>query len=215
MFRSRPAVWPSVGLGGVGKSQLVIEYAHRTAVKEPDRWVFWVHAGTQARVEEGFKAIADAVKLPGRRQPKADSPNGSLLVTTRNKNLACRLVGGYKNTIEIGPMVEGDALLLLERKLSLLSDKDSAEELVRAVEYVPLAISQAAAYIQRMSPLTSVKKYLAEFHKGESKRAQLLSHDAGRVSARGRGFECDPYHLGGYPSSISALRELRRQIFSP
>ncbi|WPJ65269.1 hypothetical protein SMAC4_13900 [Sordaria macrospora] len=222
-----------VGLGGVGKSQLAIEYAYRTAAKEPDRWVFWVHAGTQARVEEGFKAIADAVKLPGRKQPKADvpqlvyswlsnerdrrwivildsaddvdvffgagsnperrpladylpqSPNGSLLVTTRNKNLAYRLVEGYKNTIEIGPMAEGDALLLLERKLSLLSDKDSAEELVRALEYVPLAISQAAAYIQRMSPRSSVKKYLAEFHKGESKRAQLLSHDEGEFRREG------------------------------
>ncbi|KAK3947691.1 hypothetical protein QBC32DRAFT_318570 [Pseudoneurospora amorphoporcata] len=222
-----------VGLGGVGKSQLAIEYAHRTAAKEPDRWVFWVHAGTQARVEEGFKAIADAVKLPGRRQPKADvpqlvyswlsserdrrwivildsaddidvffgagsnperrrladylpqSPNGSLLVTTRNKDLAFRLVGGYKNTIEIGPMAQSNALLLLERKLGLLSDKDSAEELVRALEYVPLAISQAAAYIQRRSPRSSVEKYLTEFSKGESKRAWLLGHDEGEFRREG------------------------------
>ncbi|EGZ76200.1 hypothetical protein NEUTE2DRAFT_153205 [Neurospora tetrasperma FGSC 2509] len=222
-----------VGLGGVGKSQLAIEYAHRTAVEEPDRWVFWVHVGTQARVEEGLKAIADAVKLPGRRQPKADvpqlvyswlsnerncrwivildsaddvnvffgagsnperrplaaylpqSPNGSLLVTTRDKDLAYRLVGGYKNTIEIGPMAQSDALLLLERKLSLLSDKDSAEELVRTLEYIPLAISQAAAYIQRRSPRSSVEKYLAEFRKGESKRAWLLSHDEGEFRREG------------------------------
>ncbi|KAK3946627.1 P-loop containing nucleoside triphosphate hydrolase protein [Pseudoneurospora amorphoporcata] len=222
-----------VGLGGVGKSQLAIEYAHRTAAKEPDRWVFWVHAGTQARVEEGFKAIADAVKLPGRRQPKADvpqlvyswlsserdrrwivildsaddidvffgagsnperrrladylpqSPNGSLLVTTRNKDLAYRLVGGYKNIIEIGTMAQSDALLLLERKLGLLSDKDSAEELVRALEYVLLAISQAAAYIQRRSPRSSVEKYLTEFSRGESKRAWLLGHDEGEFRREG------------------------------
>ncbi|KAK3347571.1 LOW QUALITY PROTEIN: Tetratricopeptide repeat-domain-containing protein [Neurospora tetraspora] len=197
-----------VALVGLGGSQLAIEYAHRTAAKEPDRWVFWVHAGTQARVEEGLKAIADAVKLPGRRQPKADlvyswlsnernrrwivifdsaddvdvffgagsnpkrptylpqSPNGSLLVTTRDKDLAYRL---------IGPMAQ-------KRKLSLLSDKDSAEELVRALEYVPLAISQAAAYIQRRSPRSSVEKYLAE---GESKRAWLLGHDEGEFRREG------------------------------
>ncbi|PKS11712.1 hypothetical protein jhhlp_001700 [Lomentospora prolificans] len=33
-----------VGLGGVGKSQLAIEYAHRT--NTASTWVFWMHAGT-------------------------------------------------------------------------------------------------------------------------------------------------------------------------
>ena len=61
-----------VGLGGVGKSQLVIEYAHRVAAGQPYTWVFWVYAGTQARVEEGFRTIADTIKLSGRNQPKAD-----------------------------------------------------------------------------------------------------------------------------------------------
>ncbi|KAB5569902.1 hypothetical protein GE09DRAFT_1283104 [Coniochaeta sp. 2T2.1] len=46
----------------------------RSPPGQPGTWVFWVHAGTQARVEEGFRAIADAVKLPGRNQPKADIP---------------------------------------------------------------------------------------------------------------------------------------------
>ena len=36
--------------------------------------MFWIYAGTQMRVEEGFRAIADAVKLPGRKQPKVDIP---------------------------------------------------------------------------------------------------------------------------------------------
>lgn len=39
------------------------------------------------------------------------------------------------------------------------------------MEYVLLAISQAAAYIQRKSPRSSVEKYLSEFHRGEGKRA--------------------------------------------
>jgi hypothetical protein len=160
-----------VGLGGVGKSQLAIEYAHRIAAGQPGTWVFWVHAGTQARVEEGFRTIADAVKLPGRNQPKADIPqlvygwlsnkrngrwiiildsaddrdvfynansahgptsgdardrrpfatylpqsqNGSIIVTTRNKDLAFRLTGRRQNMIDVGPMAQTDALTLLER----------------------------------------------------------------------------------------------------
>jgi len=51
---------------------LVIEFAHRIADEAPERWIFWIHAGTEARLEEGFRNIADAVKLPGRNLPKAD-----------------------------------------------------------------------------------------------------------------------------------------------
>jgi hypothetical protein len=54
--------------------QLAIEFAHRIVARHPDTWVFWVHAGTQAWVDEGFRAVADAAKLPGRNHPKANIP---------------------------------------------------------------------------------------------------------------------------------------------
>ncbi|KAL8313074.1 hypothetical protein RB593_007337 [Gaeumannomyces tritici] len=222
-----------VGLGGIGKSQLAIEFAYRTAEKTPNKWIFWIHAGTQARVEEDFQAIADVVKLPGRNQPKADvlqlvygwlsneqngrwtiildsaddggvfyttndgrkgkplagylpqSRNGSIVVTTRNRDLAFRLTGDHKNIIDIKPMVLVDALLLLKKKLGPLPDTDTAKALVQALDLVPLAISQAAAYIQARSPLSSVGEYLADFHKGERKRIRLLGHDAGDLRRDG------------------------------
>jgi citrate lyase synthetase len=245
---NRPAVWlwwawAALGTSlydtrrgkanGSSKSQLAIEYAHRTAEKTPPEWVFWIHAATKARVEEGFRAIADAVKLSGRSESKADipqlaygwlsnerngrwtiildsaddedvfcvvndgdegkpltsylpqSPNGSIVVTTRNRDLAYSLAGSYENTIEIGPMVLADALLLLEKKLGLLSNTATAENLVQALDLVPLAISQAAAYIKKRSPRISVEKYLADFRKDESKRTWLLSHEAGDLRREG------------------------------
>jgi tetratricopeptide (TPR) repeat protein len=224
-----------VGLGGVGKSQLAIEYAHRIREGQPDTWVFWVHAGTQARVEEGFRTIADTVKLPGRNQPKANIPqlvyswlsnerngrwimmldsaddrdvfyratssdvyngrpfatylpqsrNGSIIITTRNKDLALRLTGRRQNIIEVGPMAQTDALTLLEKKLGLLPDTDVAADLVRALDLVPLAISQAAAYILKRAPRSSPEKYLAEFRESERKRSRLLEHDAGDLRRDG------------------------------
>jgi tetratricopeptide (TPR) repeat protein len=225
-----------VGLGGVGKSQLAIEYAHRIAVGQPHTWVFWVHAGTQARVEEGFRAIADAVKLPGRNQPKANIPqlvydwlangrngrwmmildsaddcgvfygptsgdaraerpfatylpqsqNGSILITTRDKDLAFRLTGRRENMMEVGPMAQADALTLLEKKLgSLPAATDVAADLVQALDLVPLAISQAAAYIQARAPRSSPEKYLAEFRENERKRTRLLGYDAGDLRRDG------------------------------
>ena len=225
----------------MGKSQLAIEYAHRIAVEQPDTWVFWVHAGTQARVEEGFRMIADAVKLAGHNQPKADIPqlayswlsnerngkwivvldsaddrdvfynanhahgatssdardrrpfatylpqsrNGSIIVTTRNKDLAFRLTGHRQNMINVGPMAQADALTLLEKKLGSPVNPDVAADLVEALDLVPLAISQAAAYIQARAPRSSAEKYLAELRENERRRARLLGYDGGDLRRDG------------------------------
>ncbi|KAJ4365515.1 hypothetical protein N0V85_009236, partial [Neurospora sp. IMI 360204] len=79
--------------------------------------------------------------------------------------------------IEIGPMAQTDALALLEKKLGSLSDTDMAVDLVRALDLVPLAISQAAAYIQARVPRSSPEKYLAEFRESERNRSKLLQYD--------------------------------------
>ncbi|CAG8135564.1 unnamed protein product [Penicillium olsonii] len=60
-----------IGLGGVGKSQLVIEYSYHVWSKLPATWVLWVHASNDARFEQSFRDIADQVKIPGRQDPKA------------------------------------------------------------------------------------------------------------------------------------------------
>ncbi|KAF5132805.1 Kinesin light chain [Metarhizium anisopliae] len=221
-----------VGLGGVGKSQLAIESAHQIAEAQGNIWVFWIHAATRARVEEGFRTIADVVKLTGRNQPKANIPllvqnwlsnerngswvivldsadyqgvfydqgdererplatylpqsqNGSIVITTRNKHLASRLTGGYKDVIEVGPMIEADALTLLRKKLGTLSNTDLSVDLIKALDYIPLAIIQAAAYIQANYPRSSVANYLAEFRKSERQRASLLKHHAGDLRRDG------------------------------
>ncbi|KIM96837.1 hypothetical protein OIDMADRAFT_148058 [Oidiodendron maius Zn] len=113
------------------------------------------------------------------------SRNGSILVTTRDKDLARRLTGDHKSIIEVGTMVPSDALLLFENKFGLLSDSDSAAELVQALDYFPLAISQAASYIQKMTPRSSVGKYLAKFRAGERKKIRLLGHDSGDLRRDG------------------------------
>ncbi|KAJ5604797.1 hypothetical protein N7510_009951 [Penicillium lagena] len=55
-----------VGLGGVGKSQLAIEYSYQVRSESPATWVFWVHASNEARFEQSFRDIADLVKILGR-----------------------------------------------------------------------------------------------------------------------------------------------------
>ncbi|RYN53567.1 hypothetical protein AA0118_g9685 [Alternaria tenuissima] len=61
-----------VGLGGVGKSQLALQYAHSIRDAAPHTFVFWVHASTRARFEEAYKDIAGRLGLPGRDDPEAN-----------------------------------------------------------------------------------------------------------------------------------------------
>ncbi|KAI4940646.1 hypothetical protein J4E91_011283 [Alternaria rosae] len=61
-----------VGLGGVGKSQIAIEYAYRTQTADPQVLVVWIHASNPTRFQQGYRDIADRLLLPGREDLKAD-----------------------------------------------------------------------------------------------------------------------------------------------
>jgi hypothetical protein len=54
------------GLGGVGKTQIVLEFAYKTRETSPKCSIFWVYANTLASFEKGYADIAECLKLPGR-----------------------------------------------------------------------------------------------------------------------------------------------------
>ncbi|KAF2805782.1 putative kinesin [Mytilinidion resinicola] len=228
-----------VGLGGVGKSQLAIEHCYQTANRSPTTWVFWVHASNAGRIEQGYRDIADQVKLAGRNDPQADvfklvrswlrnekngkwllvldnaddaaalsipasndqktqasggdgaypryfssylpqSKNGSVLVTSRTRSVALRLVE-ESDIIPIEPMDNAGAQTLLQKKLGEEVDKGSTAELAKAVEFMPLALVQAAAYIRQRAPRCSMQQYLEAFYKSDKKRTGLLDYDGGHL----------------------------------
>ncbi|KAI4593085.1 hypothetical protein KJ359_010173 [Pestalotiopsis sp. 9143b] len=222
-----------IGLGGVGKSQVAIQYAHRIQQQSPSTYVFWVHAGTRARFEKAYRSIADQLQLPRRHDPGVDvlrlvhdwlfnvdnglwvmildnaddidvfylanhdpaaiaastqrllvslilqSNNGRILITSRSRDVAERLVGSSWNVLPIQPMNEGQALQLLQKKLRDKYEDKGAASLVRALDYIPLAITQAAAYILRRWPRFSPLTYLEELRKSEKKKQSLLYRDYG------------------------------------
>ncbi|RAR04073.1 TPR-like protein [Stemphylium lycopersici] len=105
---------------------------------------------------------------------------GSILVTARNKEAALKLVEP-RDIVGVEPMDEAQALALFKKKLEAHEDNSNISELAAALEYMPLAIVQAAAYISQRAPRHSVSKYLEEFRKSERKRLSLLSYDDGQL----------------------------------
>ena len=118
------------------------------------------------------------------------SSNGSILITSRSRDVAFRLTGDYADIIRVNPMEQAHALTLLRNQLKSSLEQGNREQedaaaLVEALDYMPLAISQAAAYISQRTPRATVSKYLQDLLKGDEERAKLLQMDLGDVRRDG------------------------------
>lgn len=131
-----------------------------------------------------------AVVVSGNTRPNMEafyryipqSRNGSVLVTTRNRGLATRMVN-ENEIIEIEPMIEVEAIDLFTKKLRIKEDVEAIAKLSKILEYMPLAIVQAAAYISERAPYYSTSKYLEEYQERQkdSKINSLFCTEGGRL----------------------------------
>ncbi|KAH6704594.1 kinesin light chain 3 [Verticillium dahliae] len=104
---------------------------------------------------------------------------GKILITSRSLDAAEKLTGGDSTILRIPYMEEEQALHLLRKKLHQEVDEATASNLMRALNYIPLAVNQAAAYINRRSPLETPESYLDKFRRSEKQRDGLLRIDGG------------------------------------
>ncbi|KAF7505158.1 hypothetical protein GJ744_001224 [Endocarpon pusillum] len=103
--------------------------------------------------------------------------NGSILITTRSRSAALKLVE-EDDIIQVDPMDEEHAISLFKKKVrSRINQKDVAD-LVKTLEYMPLAIVQAATYILRRAPRCTVREYLKKFQQSDQSRTSLLNYEA-------------------------------------
>ncbi|KAJ4352524.1 uncharacterized protein N0V89_007873 [Didymosphaeria variabile] len=109
------------------------------------------------------------------------SPNGSILFTSRNRDVAYKLTGDFDSIIEVNPMSEDDALALLRKKLGSIARQDEATELIHALDSMPLALTQAAAFIKQRKPRMSISKYTEQIRRSDDNRAWLLEKDVGDI----------------------------------
>ncbi|MCJ1309854.1 hypothetical protein MMC25_003515 [Agyrium rufum] len=215
------------GLGGIGKSQIAIEYCYIFRDTHPNAHVFWVYGADASHFEQGYQEIARRAKIPGwddqktdklslvqdwlqdentsewlmvvdnaddaamfyGRRPSDDSrihdnshsfarffpqcSHGRTLVTTRDKRLGEKL-SDRKGTILIAPLNEEKSKDLLRSRISEDNWSETVgSELVKFLSYLPLAITQAAAFISENS--MTVSEYVEMLMKDEDDMKELLS----------------------------------------
>jgi tetratricopeptide (TPR) repeat protein len=202
------------GLGGIGKTQIVIEYAYRHALSYSA--IFWIGAETVETIIADYVRIAEVLQLPKHQEVDQQQVvaavqhwlsthrdwlliwdnvedlellsrfmpivrQGAILITTR-----MRALGMLAQSFELPVMAQEEGMLLLLRRAKILSPEAipeqmdqfalrapgeyaAARELVTLMAGLPLALDQAAAYIEETG--CNFTSYLQHY---EHYSAQLL-----------------------------------------
>jgi len=119
-------------------------------------------------IQTFFDEFNDRIRLESGEQRRAvarfipKTGNGTVLFTSRNRDTAVRLVGEYRNIIHIPVMDSAEGAVLLGRKLEDRRPEEPEHllQLCKALEGFPLAITQAAAYINKMGSHWPISRYL-------------------------------------------------------
>jgi tetratricopeptide (TPR) repeat protein len=197
------------GLGGVGKSQLAIEYAYQH--KEDNRITCWLRAESSDSLEKDYFELASFLKIPFNKDMKKEerikrirrkleerkdwllifdnaltikdiddylpkSKVGRVLVTSRNP-----IWRNMTKILEVDVFTPSESIdYILKLLLIDETNKEMANNLAVELGYLPLALSQACAYIKATGK--EISNYLELFkdkryQKGIFNRKESLLED--------------------------------------
>ncbi|KAI4692781.1 uncharacterized protein J4E88_001149 [Alternaria novae-zelandiae] len=133
-------------------------------------------------------SMDDVSVMPEIRDFIVTSARGSVLVTSRNAEAAQMVTGNCAYHIDVEEMNENEAITLLKRKLSskVIHTEAEAAELVKTVDFMPLAISQIATNISMNYPRLTVSKATEKIREPSEETAQLLETSAHETSRNAR-----------------------------
>ena len=164
---------------GDGKVDILLLVSKWLADEDNGPWLLILDNADDANVLlSPFKSESVSGGVPAQRCLIDFLPrvrHGAVLVTTRDRSCALRLTGYRGTPIEVLPMSLHESVELL-RILLPKADQAEASELVKELENIPLAISQATAYIKEV-PRVSIPKYLAIFRHSNKDQVALLNRN--------------------------------------
>lgn len=215
------------GLGGVGKTQLVLEFIYRLREKHEHYSVMWIQATSMESLDQGYHTVARQFGIQGSEandvdikklvqdflsedsaghwilvfdnaddidmwigKPKIETQQsvrlidyiprskfGRVIFTTRDRKVGVKLA--HQNVIEMSHVTEDTATQMLRNLLIRKDLVDSRPADTKAMlawlTYLPLAIAQAAAYINENG--INLADYLALVGCQEQEVIELLTED--------------------------------------
>ncbi|OTB07444.1 hypothetical protein M426DRAFT_251342 [Hypoxylon sp. CI-4A] len=210
-----------VGLGGVGKTQVALQFAHWVKENYVDYSIFWVPVLSEASVERAYVEIANELGIqkrnddetskdmvcrylssdkggkwllivdnaddsdilfgdtdkPGVAEYFPKSENGVVLLTTRTKFVATEIAG--PDMIDLEEMSQVEAVSFLKsslRKKPSVREELTVVELLQDLTFLPLAIAQAAAYLNQNEHV-SIQRYLELLRSTDQNATNLLNQE--------------------------------------
>jgi tetratricopeptide (TPR) repeat protein len=79
--------------------------------------------------------------------------------------------------LEVLPMDEDHAFAMMQKKIGMQDQRDDIMRLATALDFMPLAMAQAAAYIHKRAPRCSVQQYTEKLHRSQKSKLSLLNRD--------------------------------------
>ncbi len=206
------------GMGGVGKTQLAAEYAHRNAGRYDLAW--WINAEQGGLIGDQVTALGQALGCVT-AGAEIETVRATVLAELRHRGRWLLIFDNAENPADVAPWLPGDgghvlitsrwhgwdeiaapvevavftraeSIEMLRRRIPGL-DEDDAGRLATQVGDLPLAIAQAAGFMA--DSCTTVAQYLDMLRK---QAAQLL----------GRGTP------GSYPHSLAAATAVTAERLS-
>jgi hypothetical protein len=119
-----------------------------------------------------FRGLMSIGKSPSECIPRC--PNGSLLFTTRSRDVAFD-AANPEMPIMIHGLGKEEGLSLVRKRLRQNCSEELIIELLQELEYIPLAITQAIAFMIKRQ--NTIEQYLRQYRKSDATKTKFLSYE--------------------------------------